>query len=197
MSQIAAVFAFCVIVSLVSCRNDAPPRGPADAMKEGVAAVQRKNLPAGIAHFRKVIAEDPAHYGANYQLANALDASGKRQEARRYWEKVLGMARQAGDEETIRTAKARLTFDEQADRMQAGIDLLYKKSRPADAAAEFTQVLHENPSHYGALYQLAAAYDRTGRRDEGRLLWEKVLRSANESRDEVTASTASKRLAEK
>jgi len=58
--------------------------------------------------FQKVLARMPTHYGATYQLAAALDADGRRAEARPWWEKALRMAEQYKDDETRRTAAARL-----------------------------------------------------------------------------------------
>src|SRR2546425_455950 len=66
--------------------------------------------------------------------------------------------------------------------MTAGLDALYAKGDPKGdpeaAAPIFRKVLEQNPSHYGATFQLAMALDRAGKGAEARPLWEKVLRGA-------------------
>jgi cytochrome c-type biogenesis protein CcmH/NrfG len=56
-----------------------------------------------------VLALDPAHYGANYQLAKALDQIGQRDAARAQWEMVLKMALAINDEQVAATARKRLS----------------------------------------------------------------------------------------
>lgn len=58
--------------------------------------------------FRQVLALNPTHYGAHYQLAAALDHQNKRDDARRVWERVLAMAVRYNDSVTIRGARLRL-----------------------------------------------------------------------------------------
>ena len=78
--------------------------------------------------------------------------------------------------------------------MRAGLDALYTRRDPIEAAAQFRQVLEQNPNHYGATYQLASALDAAGKQDEAHPLWEKVLQMAEESNDKPTADTARARL---
>jgi Flp pilus assembly protein TadD len=83
--------------------------GPTTLMARGLDLLYRRNDPvAAVAQFRRVLDLNPMHYGATYQLATALDRSGKRTEARAIWEKVLGMAVSYKDERTAATARARL-----------------------------------------------------------------------------------------
>jgi len=78
-------------------------------MKVGLAALYERHDPAAAAAaFRKVLERNPSHYGATFQLASALDAAGKRSEARPVWEKVLAMAERYDDRATAATARARL-----------------------------------------------------------------------------------------
>lgn len=78
-------------------------------MKAGLDALYaRKDPTAAAAHFRKVLALSPTHYGATYQLAVALDGAGKREEATPLWRMVLEMAGTYNDVATARTARARL-----------------------------------------------------------------------------------------
>ena len=78
-------------------------------MKVGLAALHDRHDPtAAAAAFRKVLERNPTHYGATFQLASALDAAGKRSEARPVWEKVLAMAEGYHDAATAAAARARL-----------------------------------------------------------------------------------------
>ncbi len=78
-------------------------------MAAGMNSLYRLNDPNAAAdQFKKVLEKNPNHYGATYQLAAALDKSGKRAEAKPYWEKVLAMATTYKDDATMATAKARL-----------------------------------------------------------------------------------------
>ena len=78
-------------------------------MAAGVAALyQRKDAQAAVAHFRSVLALDKTHYGANYQLARALDAAGEVAEARAAWQTVRAAAETIGDKSTLQTATERL-----------------------------------------------------------------------------------------
>src|SRR2546426_446236 len=78
-------------------------------MKAGVEALHTRHDPeTAIADFRKVLEHTPAHYGATFQPATALDAAGKRAEARPLWEKMLQMAEASKDIETADKARARL-----------------------------------------------------------------------------------------
>jgi cytochrome c-type biogenesis protein CcmH/NrfG len=75
----------------------------------GVDLLRHKNNPAAAADvFRKVLQRTPTHYGATYQLASALDLSGRPAEAKALWQKMLGMATAIRDTTTARTARERL-----------------------------------------------------------------------------------------
>jgi tetratricopeptide (TPR) repeat protein len=169
-------------------------------MRAGLEALHTANDPeAAIPHFRAVLEENADHYGANYQIAVALERAGRASEAKPYWERVLVLAEKTGDSETAETARARLgsaSPDRHALLMTSGLNLMYDLNRPEDAAAEFRKILAENPDHYGATYQLATALDRSGRRDEARPLWEKVLGWAVTYKDAETEKTARERLAQ-
>jgi Flp pilus assembly protein TadD len=97
-------------IRLVQTRLAAPDTVGADGMMAlGVNLLyNQSNAAAAAEQFRKVLALKPTHYGANYQLAVALDRSGKPTEARVLWEKVLGMATAINDQQTIETARTRL-----------------------------------------------------------------------------------------
>ena len=172
------------------------PESEETLMKSGLDALYTRHDPAtAAAQFRKVLQINPTHYGATYQLAAALDAAGKSEEARAVWEKMLPMAESINDKSSADTARAHLAEVEAASEMQAGMDALYTRHEPEAAAARFRKVLEGNPTHYGATYQLAAALDAAGKPGEARPLWEKVLAMADEKHDEKTAGAARTRLA--
>jgi tetratricopeptide (TPR) repeat protein len=171
---------------------------PEALMTKGVESLYTKNDPEAAAKaFRKVLAKNPEHYGANYQLAVALDRSGKAAEARPLWEKSLAMALVIKDEKTADTAQKRLGLPLPAPEdaaMKAGLDALYGKKDAAAAAVEFRRVLELNPNHYGATFQLAKALDLSGKPAEARPLWEKSLRMAEGLNDVQTVAIVKERL---
>lgn len=86
-----------------------PVAAPEALMKQGMDLLYTKGDPAtAIGYFVKVLKGNPSHYGATYQLAVALDRTGKRAEARNLWEKVVPMAEAFQDSGTLATARARL-----------------------------------------------------------------------------------------
>jgi Tfp pilus assembly protein PilF len=175
------------------------------SMRAGLDLLYTRNDPAGAAaQFRQVLAVNPGHYGATYQLGTALDRAGKPEEARPYWEKLLPMAEAAKDDATLATVRARLAQPTvrseaatQAAMMKAGLDALYVRRDPSAAAGEFRKVLARDPDHYGASFQLAMALDQAGKGVEARPLWEKVLKMAEGYKDQPTLAAARSRLAEK
>jgi len=83
--------------------------GEEATMRSGLDLLYAKGDPNAAANeFRKVLESNPNHYGATFQLAMALDQTGKPREARPLWEKMLKMAEAFNDKETIATARARL-----------------------------------------------------------------------------------------
>jgi len=162
------------------------------------ALYQRHDPGAAAAEFQKVLAMNPTHYGATFQLAAALDAVGRPKEARPYWEKALAMAQIYADAATAERVRARLAAPEVTSvetLMRQGLDALYGRHDPVAAAAEFRQVLDRNPTHYGATFQLASALDAAGKGAQARPLWEKMLDTSVAANDTKTADTARARLA--
>jgi tetratricopeptide (TPR) repeat protein len=92
----------------------APPPPPTDdeqghLMQAGIDALYTQHDPAkAVDLFRKVLALNPQHYGASYQLAVALDAAGRKGEARALWPEVLEMASHLKDEKTMQDVAARI-----------------------------------------------------------------------------------------
>jgi len=191
----------CAVLGPQACAPQTEPQGTDALMRAGLEALYERNDPAtAAAQFRQVLAQNPNHYGATYQLAVALDQAGQPTEAQAWWEKVLPMAESYTDEATVARARTRLAraeggSDKVQELMQAGLDALYKQRNPAAAIPRFRAVLALNPTHYGATYQLAAALEATGATAEARVQWEKVLKMAEEAHDTPTADTARARLA--
>jgi len=78
-------------------------------MRLGLEALNQRHDPAAaVEQFRQVLQHTPTHYGATFQLAKALDAAGKPDEARQWWEKMLAMARAVPDPDTAAVAQRRL-----------------------------------------------------------------------------------------
>jgi tetratricopeptide (TPR) repeat protein len=86
---------------------------PTDAdavMQAGLLYAWRLRDPArAVARFRTVLTLVPTHYGAHYQLAVALLADGRTEEARTVWRQFLPMARAIGDAASIAAAPAELS----------------------------------------------------------------------------------------
>lgn len=178
--------------------SQASPEGV--LMERGLISLYRSGDPfAAEAAFREVLARNPAHYGAQYQLAVALDRGGKPDSARAVWTDVLRVADSVKDVKTARIARSRLASPDTVSTvnlMIIGLNFL-KRGNPDSAAAEFRKVLELKPNHYGANYQLAAVLDRTGHQAEARPYWQKVLRLAESIKDEPTAATARRHLSQK
>jgi tetratricopeptide (TPR) repeat protein len=186
-------------IALAGCSSKPAADDPAAAMQAGLDALYTQRDPeAAVIEFRKVLSANPTHYGATYQLAAALDAAGRQDEARPLWERMLALAESSGDQRTAATVRARLgqpPVETEETIMRAGLDALYQRREPTAAVAEFQKVLANNPAHYGATFQLAAALDAAGRPKEARPYWEKVLAMAQGYADAETANRARTRLA--
>jgi cytochrome c-type biogenesis protein CcmH/NrfG len=79
-------------------------------MNVGIEALYTKHDAFGAAAaFRRVLAKNPDHLGATYQLAKALDAAGKPVEARALWQRVAVLAAKYDDARSAEDAKKRLS----------------------------------------------------------------------------------------
>jgi Tfp pilus assembly protein PilF len=104
-----AVLAGCSAKSDTAAAAPDPAKEQEALMNQGMEALNaRNNATEAAALFRKVLDLNPTHYGATYQLAAALDAAGKPEEAIPYWAKALAMAEKSNDQTTISKARARL-----------------------------------------------------------------------------------------
>jgi tetratricopeptide (TPR) repeat protein len=198
-----AIAAACVVGALFVGRalgsRASAPQGSAvgadpaaAAMSAGLAATDAKEA---VVHFRKALEINPDHYGANYQLASALDRAGQADEAQKQWQRVLELAQKSGDQPVVDAARRRIAGEPSGDPMAAGLDALYAKRDPRTAIVRFREVLAQNPQHYGATYQLATALEQAGDARGARPLWESALRMAEAIGDAQTATTARERIA--
>ncbi len=78
-------------------------------MRRGLDALYQRDQPAeAVRHFEEVLARMPDHYGANYQIAVALERSGRVAEARSFWTRTLAAAEAIHDEKTAEAAREHL-----------------------------------------------------------------------------------------
>ncbi len=170
-------------------------------MEKGLQLLlQVGDAPGAAETFRAVLKQNPHHYGAHFQLAKALDLAGKPAEARPIWTQVLEAAVRSKDSARANTARLRLAKPDTVSEvamMAVGLNLLYRKNDGVAAAEQFREVLRGDPTHYGALFQLAKTLDRAGKMTEARPYWEKVLTRAEAINNQATANTARTRLLKK
>jgi Tfp pilus assembly protein PilF len=94
----APLLIVALAIAFAGCSSKTATDDQVAAMQAGLDALYtRHDPPAAETEFRKVLAANPTHYGATYQLAAALDAAGRPDEARPLWEKMLALAESAGD----------------------------------------------------------------------------------------------------
>jgi tetratricopeptide (TPR) repeat protein len=168
----------------------------AASMKEGLRLLQDAGDPDAAAEvFRQVLADLPTHYGAAFHLACALERSDRPDAAIEPWRRVLEMARGYHDARTQARARQAIVALETDAIMKRGLEELYDRRRPWEAAQRFRSVLAIWPSHYGATYQLAVALDEAGRPDEALSHWKQALEMAQSYRDEPVVAAARARLA--
>ena len=87
----------------------ADPMNPEAPMRAGLVYAYRLGDSAtAVERYRRVLALDPAHYGAHYQLAVALLAAGRRDEALAAWSRFTPMAAAIGDQASLDAAPAEL-----------------------------------------------------------------------------------------
>ncbi len=166
-------------------------------MDEGLALIVAGQGAAAAEIFRAMLRDNPEHYGAQYQLARALDIAGLPVEARAEWEKSLVLAERSQDSTTIAAVRERLlrSDDMSHDQLMArGVNLLYVKNEADSAVMMFREILANAPEHYGAMFQLARALDRAGRTAEARAAWERFLPVAEAQGDTQNAALARTQL---
>lgn len=168
-------------------------------MRAGLDALYTRRQPAeAVEDFQKALAASPNHYGANFQLAAALEQAGRKDEAAAQWQKVVTMSTAINDAATARIARSHLIGAGprgQDALMRDGLDALYTRRQPAEAVEDFRQVLASNPGHYGANFQMAYALELAGKKDESRIYWMKTLTMAVANHDAGTEKSVREHLA--
>lgn len=173
----------------------ADPEAP--EMARGMDLLNRQSGFAASTVFRGILGRNPTHYGAQYQLARALDLAGYPVEARAEWTRALTAAEGYSDTASVRVIQARLARPDtlsQEQLMARGLHLLYDRAEYPAAVEEFRAVLARNPTHYGAHYQLATALEGAGNVAEARSWWTRMLAMAEQIKDQPTVEHARGRL---
>jgi hypothetical protein len=62
--------------------------------------------------------------------------------------------------------------------MSRALNLIYQQQNDDAAISLLHQILESNPTHFGAMWQLAVAYERSGQRSRAIQEWENVIREA-------------------
>lgn len=99
---------------------------------------------------------------------------------------------------TITSEKNAASIMNEASVEQAmiqGVSLLHELGDPEAAISHFSTVLEYNPEHYGALYQIASAFERTQQLYLAHLTWVKFEPLARQSKDSTSLSHAQERIA--
>lgn len=79
--------------------------------------------------------------------------------------------------------------------MNQGVSLLHELGDPEAAIRHFSAVLEHNPEHYGALYQIASAFEQTQKLRLAHLTWAKFKPMARQSGDTPSLNHAQARIA--
>lgn len=181
-------------------RDEVPPLPTAErTMREGLAALYRQRNPSqAVELFTAVLAQAPEHYGAHFQLAVALEQSGRVPEALARYDAMRRLATQANDAETLRLIEARVAaIQTSPDAVMAeGLRTLYERRDGTSAVRYFRRVLELQPAHYGAHFQLAASLQASGDHDAARDAYQRALRLAQQFRDQPSIELIESRLAQ-
>ncbi len=169
------------------------PRSGVVYMSVSLLEAREGHLEEALRAANEAVRLRPDYAPAHFLLGNVLARAGRTEEAAAAYRRAAALDPR---DTAAPQALARLTGggDQDEEQMSVGLDALRKLHDPERAAAIFRKVLEHTPTHYGATYQLAAALDAAGRPSEARPLWEKMLRMAEATHDEVTASAARRRL---
>ncbi|MGB0640216.1 MAG: hypothetical protein ACPGTU_12825 [Myxococcota bacterium] len=172
-------------------------------MNRGIALLHEKNDAKGaLAHFDEVLSINAGHYGAQYQRAKAFDVARDLENALNAWRDFLPEAERSRDPESAEWARSRvLHLSGQVSKLSAvmeeGVNLLHGSQQPDAAITRFNTVLSAWPSHYGASYQVAVAYEQAGQLEAAKEAWGLVLsnaRAIGETNDTKAAADALARL---
>ncbi|HCP45459.1 MAG TPA: hypothetical protein DIU15_05425 [Deltaproteobacteria bacterium] len=189
-------------VAATSEETPAPVADPvADrTMADGVALLYEHEDPeAAIEAFDAVLQRNPAHYGALYQRAKALDERRQLNRALDAWRRFEPEALAVSDMESLKYARERIgILDQWVTRLQAtmnrALTLLYQESAPEAAIPLFVEVLTNWPTHYGALYQYAYALEEVDDVEGARRAWAMFLVQAHALQAKLDIAAANEAL---
>jgi hypothetical protein len=167
-------------------------------MHDGVEALYVRKDPVVAEHFfALILARNAAHYGANFQLARALDAQGRGADAVQTWNRVLQLSAMNKDRRTAAIAADRLAREPHLDDqtlMSLAIHVRYDLPDPKRSVAMFRELMRRNPDNADMTYELASALDAAGDRVQARSIWEREMLLASAARDEAMVTLVRKRL---
>lgn len=144
-------------------------------------------------------AEEAVRLGSHLALSHfyhgaILEKLGRRGEAALAYQRALAInPEHRGAREGL--ARASHSASPTETEMARGLEALYQRRQPAEAAQRFREALALKPDHYGAHYQLAVALEQLGRSDEARRLWRRTLEMAEGYGDRQTTDAARAHLA--
>jgi tetratricopeptide (TPR) repeat protein len=167
-------------------------------MHDGVETLYVRKDPVVAEHyFAMILARNAAHYGANFQLARALDAQERGAEAVPQWNRVLLLSKMNKDPKTAAIAEERLAREPHLDDqtlMSLAIHVRYDVPDPKRSVAMFRELVRRNPDNADMTYELASALDASGDRVQARSIWEREMLLASAARDEAMVTLVRKRL---
>jgi cytochrome c-type biogenesis protein CcmH/NrfG len=167
-------------------------------MHDGVEALYVRKDPVVAEHFfAMILARNAAHYGANFQLARALDAQGRGADAVQTWNRVLQLSAMNKDRRTAAIAADRLAREPHLDDqtlMSLAIHVRYDLPDPKRSVAMFRELVRRNPDNADMTYELASALDAAGEREQARSVWEREMLLASAAQDETMVTLVRKRL---
>ncbi len=136
------------------------------------------NAAAATAWAREAVRHGPHLSRAHFYLGSALEKQGDLAEAAAEYRRALEIEpNDAAVKAAVeRVGKPHTPTD--VERMTTALRLLDVERKPDAAIAELRALLAQNPTHYGAHWQMARALDAAGRRAEARLAWQKMLELA-------------------
>ncbi len=155
---------------------------PDDAFREGTEALQRRDGKQAEKLFEKVIAREPKHEGAHFNLALALAAQYKLGDALAEFRKeeevspdspraYLGAAaianRMGRKDEAVEEFRKLLKVDpKNIDAASNLSQLLYQSGKYAEAAEALEGPVKASPDMLGLQYELGSAYLKTGQTEK-------------------------------
>jgi Tfp pilus assembly protein PilF/transglutaminase-like putative cysteine protease len=170
-----------------------------DMFSEGASALQRRDFRRAQQLNEKVVAKDPKYKGAHFNLAAALLAQTKLDEALKEFRKEQEISptdarsyqvsaaylMQMGRNDEAADEWRRLLKADPANRMAASTlgGLLYQDGKYTEEVAVLEPVVNTKPDDFGLLTQLSTAYIKAGQNDKGVASWKKAVEQKGDDPD--------------